>query len=59
MPTIDDILESMRRNPADVRFAAACKVATHCFGKPRQSGSSHRVWKTPWAGDPRVNLQQG
>ena len=21
------------------------------------SGTSHRVYKTPWAGDPRVNIQ--
>lgn len=27
------------------------------FGEARQSGSSHRVYKTPWQGDPRVNIQ--
>ncbi|GFO77216.1 toxin [Bathymodiolus platifrons methanotrophic gill symbiont] len=27
------------------------------FGKPRQSGSSHCVYKAPWLGDPRVNIQ--
>ncbi|MFC0574927.1 toxin HicA [Paraburkholderia solisilvae] len=27
------------------------------FGKPRQSGTSHAVFKTPWPGDPRVNIQ--
>jgi len=27
------------------------------FGPPRQSGSSHAVFKTPWRGDPRVNIQ--
>jgi len=32
---------------------------TFCFfiGKPRQSGSSHKIYKTPWHGDPRVNIQ--
>ena len=59
MPKVEDILSDMRRNPADVRFSDACKVATHYFGEPRQSGSSHKVWKMPWAGDPRVNLQKG
>ncbi len=49
----------MRTNPAGVRFADACKVVTHFFGKPRQQGSSHHVWKMPWAGDPRINLQPG
>ena len=29
----------------------------HFFGQARQSNSSHRVYKTPWIGDPRVNIQ--
>jgi hypothetical protein len=55
--SIDDLLAEMRTNPAGVRFADACKVATHFFGKPRSKSSSHHVWKMPWAGDPRINLQ--
>lgn len=47
----------MRRNPKGVRFADLRKVCDHYFGKPRQSGSSHCVYKTPWRGDPRVNIQ--
>ena len=27
------------------------------FGEPRQRGTSHRVYRTPWPGDPRVNIQ--
>lgn len=57
MPDIADILSKMRRNPKGVRFADLCKVCDHFFGKARTSGSSHRVYKTPWAGDPRVNIQ--
>jgi hypothetical protein len=49
----------MRSNPSDVRFADACKVASAFFGTARQKGTSHRVWKMPWPGDPRVNLQMG
>ena len=56
---IDDLLGEMRSNPQGVRFADACKVATHFFGEPRSKGSSHHVWKMPWAGDPRINLQPG
>ncbi len=55
--SIDDLLAEMRGNPANVRFADVCKVATHFFGEPRNKGSSHYVWKMPWAGDPRINLQ--
>lgn len=51
------ILEQMRREPAGVRFADLKKVCEAYFGKPRQSGSSHAIFKTPWPGDPRVNIQ--
>ena len=33
------------------------KVCEHYFGPPRTSGGSHAVFKTPWPGDPRVNIQ--
>jgi hypothetical protein len=32
-------------------------VCDFFFGKARQGGSGHRVYKTPWQGDPRVNIQ--
>jgi hypothetical protein len=57
MNRIEDILAQMKRNPKDVRFSDLCKVCDHYFGKARQSGSSHRVYRTPWQGDPRVNIQ--
>ena len=57
MTSIEDSLAKMRRNPNGVRFKQLTKVCDHYFGKPRKSGTSHRVYKTPWAGDPRVNVQ--
>jgi len=57
--SIEDLLADMRNNPAGIRFADACRVASHHFGAPRMKGSSHHVWKMPWAGDPRINLQPG
>jgi hypothetical protein len=57
--SVDKTLAEMRENPAGVRFADACKVATHYFGEPRQNGTSHKVWKMPWPGDPRINMQAG
>jgi hypothetical protein len=56
---VDVILARMRENPQGVRFVDACKVVTAYFGEPRQRGTSHRIWKMPWRGDPRVNLQMG
>lgn len=57
MGTIEWIVDAMRRAPANVRFSDARKVCEHYFGQPRQQSSSHVVFKTPWQGDPRVNLQ--
>jgi len=54
---LDKILQQMRASPVDVRFADVKKVCDSYFGKPRQAGSSHAVYKTPWPGDPRVNIQ--
>ena len=57
MSSIAKIMEEMRANPKGVRFNDLKKVCNQYFGKPRQSGSSHCVYKTPWPGDPRVNIQ--
>ena len=57
MRNVEEILAKMKRNPKDVRFSELCKVCDFCFGEPRQSSSSHRIYKTPWWGDPRINIQ--
>ncbi len=51
------IVDQMRREPTNVRFSDVLKVCEESFGTPRQSGTSHAVFKTPWLGDPRVNIQ--
>jgi len=57
MANVQDILAQMRRTPKSIGFNDLCKVCESYFGQARQSGSSHRVYKTPWQGDPRVNIQ--
>jgi hypothetical protein len=57
MADTEKILDQMRREPASVRFAELLKVCEHFFGKPRQSATSHVIFKTPWIGDPRINIQ--
>jgi hypothetical protein len=57
MSSIKKILEQMRLEPANVRFADLRKVCESLFGQPRQTGTSHLIFKTPWPGDPRVNIQ--
>ena len=51
------IFKKMNQNPNGVRFAELRKLCEFYFGKPRQSGSSHCIFKTPWSGDPRINIQ--
>ena len=57
MPSVPTIVEAMQRNPRNVRYVDLVKVCEHFFGTARQSGTSHAVFRTPWAGDPRVNIQ--
>lgn len=54
---IDGILKRIRRNSKNVRFNDLLRVCDHYFGPPRHCGGSHRVYRTPWLGDPRINIQ--
>ena len=56
MGSMENMIQQMRRNPKDVRFADICKVCDSYFGEARQRGS-HSIYKTPWQGDPRINIQ--
>jgi hypothetical protein len=57
MSNIEKLLSQMRNAPTNVSFNDLKKVCQSYFGPPRQDGSSHAVFKTPWSGDPRVNIQ--
>ena len=57
MTDTNKVMEQMRREPHNVRFKELVKVCKEHFGEPRQEGTSHMVFKTPWPGDPRVNIQ--
>ena len=54
---IDDAIAALSHNPKGVRFNELAKICDEFFGEPRQSATSHRVYKTPWPGEPRVNIQ--
>ena len=58
MGKIEKTLALMSRAPQNVRFSDLAQVCEHYFGAPRNSGSSHFVFRTPWIGDPRVNIQK-
>lgn len=57
MTQIKKILAELKNNPQNVNFTDLVKVCTHYFGEPRRQGTSHCVYKMPWGGDPRVNIQ--
>lgn len=57
MASLAGVVAAMRRNQQNVAFNDLLKVCEHYFGTPRQSGTSHAVFRTPWPGDPRVNIQ--
>jgi hypothetical protein len=57
MIKIELLLAQIKRNSKDVRFNDLCEICDFYFGKARQGGGSHRIYKTPWQGDPRVNIQ--
>ena len=57
MSKVAEILAKMRNNPKNIKFKDLVRVCEHYFGPPRHSGTSHNVFKTPWPGDPRVNIQ--
>lgn len=54
---IRKILLRIRKNPKNVRFKDLCKICDYYFGPPSQCGGSHRIYKTPWPKDPRINIQ--
>lgn len=56
---VTQLLAQMRNAPQNVKYTDAKKVAEYYFGSPRQNGTSHCVFKMPWPGNPRVNLQKG
>jgi len=44
-------------NPKNVKFEELLKICVRHFGEPRIKGS-HHIFKTPWKGDPRINIQK-
>ena len=53
---LEDDIQALA-NPRNVRFSDLLQICKRYFGKPRISGS-HHIFKTPWIGDPRVNIQR-
>jgi len=54
MAQVEKIVDQLKRNSQNVNFTDLVKVCNHYFGEPRQQGTIHCVYKTPWQGDPQV-----
>jgi hypothetical protein len=56
--SIANVIRKLEKSPNNIRFTELCKICDYYFGEARQKSSSHRIYKTPWQGDPRVNIQE-
>lgn len=57
--SIDKIIIQMRQSPNNVNFGDLVRVCTEKFGEPRKGSGSHtKIFKMPWSGDPRINIQE-
>lgn len=54
---LEDVIEKLENEKRKIRFAYLARVCQENFGNPRIKGS-HHIFKTPWKGDPRINLQE-
>lgn len=48
---------SVLDNTKNISFNDLLNLCRRYFGEPRIAGS-HHIFKTPWFGDPRINLQR-
>lgn len=55
----DKVRAALERNPRSVTYDDLHTLCVRIFGPPRQHGTSHAVFRMPWPGDPRVNIQRG
>lgn len=58
MAKVEKLLAKMRESPTNVSYSELYSVCCHYLDIPRQDGGSHAVFKTPWPGEPRVNIQK-
>jgi hypothetical protein len=54
---IQKAIKELEGNETNIRFSRLVKICDEFFGKSRIKGS-HYIFKMPWAGNPRINLQK-
>ncbi|AGQ33379.1 MULTISPECIES: hypothetical protein [Serratia] len=59
MKGIRSAIEDLQQRQNSIRFTELITICTRWFGPPRLNGGSHHVYRMPWQGDPRINIQRG
>jgi hypothetical protein len=54
---LENLIKELEENENNVRFSQLLAMCEKIFGEYRVTGS-HHIFKTPWKGDPRINLQK-
>ncbi|MDQ6785585.1 MAG: toxin HicA [Acidobacteriota bacterium] len=52
-----EAIDELAQNSKQIRFSQLLTICEKFFGNYRINGS-HHIFKTPWKGDPRINLQK-
>lgn len=55
--SLDEALQALEGSKAPMRFRELLALCGQFFGEARIRGS-HHIFKMPWPGDPRINLQE-
>lgn len=55
---LTETIAKLNGDRGNVRFSKLLKICEEFFGNYRINGS-HHIFKTPWQGNPRINLQKG
>lgn len=58
---IENVIEALKNKKKNCNFNELVKICGYFFEKkPSSKGGSHQyIYKTPWIGDPRINVQKG
>jgi hypothetical protein len=54
---LENLIKELEENENNVGFSQLLAMCEKIFGEYRVTGS-HHIFKTPWQGDPRINLQK-
>ena len=55
--SLEEALQTLEGHRGQIRFRDLLAICRYFFGEPRIRGS-HHIFKMPWPGDPRINLQE-